>query len=332
MQLPVGQWKAALSKLAERLQPRSRRSRSILLYLFFVFISALLWCFMTFNSPMTMDMKVPMKITGKPDNVNFISEIPDTLTITVQDRGMSFFKFFLDLPTVELDFNTYARDDNTFKVDAATLRKKVAGYFGRKAVVTAVSPEQLISKYTSNSAKVVPVELDLEGLKAKDGYVVYGPYTIKPEKVKIYGDETTLASINKVYADRVIVSDLTDTLRQRIRISNLKDARVVPSYVELIVPVERLVDREIEIPIEVCNLPDGVTLRLFPSAVKVSYRAPNSIADRSNTGISVVVDYNELDRSKTKIPIRFGTEPLAYGDLKIEIDSADYIIENSADK
>ena len=76
-------------KLQERLR-QSPRTRSILLYLGFVVISAVFWSFLTFNSDVQLDVEVPVEMS-LPSNVHLLAKVPDTLTVTVRDRGYRFF-------------------------------------------------------------------------------------------------------------------------------------------------------------------------------------------------------------------------------------------------
>ena len=72
----------------------SPRTRSLLLYLVFVIISAIFWSFLTFNSDVKLDIEVPVEV-NMPDNVHLLSKVPDTLTVTVSDRGYRFFSYLL---------------------------------------------------------------------------------------------------------------------------------------------------------------------------------------------------------------------------------------------
>ena len=73
----------------------SPKTKSILLYLFFVLISAVFWGFVTFNQNVQQDMAIPLEITNIPENVTMISTPPTTITITVKDKGSSFLKYLL---------------------------------------------------------------------------------------------------------------------------------------------------------------------------------------------------------------------------------------------
>ena len=52
--------------------------RSALLYLFFIVISAVFWCFLTFNGDIQLDLQVPLEI-NKPKNVHMLSKVPETV-------------------------------------------------------------------------------------------------------------------------------------------------------------------------------------------------------------------------------------------------------------
>ena len=107
-------------KLQEKLKG-SPRTRSILLYLFFVVISAVFWSFLTFNGDVQLDVEVPVEIS-KPENVHLLSKVPDTLTVTVKDRGYRFFSYlFHSTPKLTLRLSDYSDGNSTFKIDQSHL-------------------------------------------------------------------------------------------------------------------------------------------------------------------------------------------------------------------
>ena len=101
------------NRLHERIK-ESPRTRSILLYLSFVVISALFWSFLTFNGDIQLDVKVPVEIS-KPSNVHLLSKVPDTLTVTVRDRGYRFFSYlFNQTPKLTLRLTDYSDGNTSF--------------------------------------------------------------------------------------------------------------------------------------------------------------------------------------------------------------------------
>ena len=112
-------------KLWDKIQGRlkqSPRTRSILLYLFFVVISAMFWSFLTFNRDVQLDMEVPVEVS-LPSNVHLLAKVPDTLTVTVRDRGYRFFSYlFHKTPKLTLRFTDYSDGKETWTADLAMVK------------------------------------------------------------------------------------------------------------------------------------------------------------------------------------------------------------------
>ena len=306
---------------------KSSKSRSILLYLFFVLISAILWCFLPFNNLITVDVKIPVSLVGKPANVKLLGNMPDTITVSVSDKGSSFVKyFFKSMPTLELKFTDYADSEGSFKVDAAQLRKLAMRKLGNRSTIAAVLPEYINVKYTDGPGKRVPVVVDID-VQPQLLYTQTGPIDKSAETVVVYGEPKTLAAISEVYTYHIKATELTDTFRRKVSIAPLRGAVVEPRSIDIVVPIEKLVSHRQKVQIMVRNMPNGVRTIVFPSSVDVSFRAPMSSLKRK-AEVTAVVDYNAIVASTTnKVAVTVGEAPADYQDFKLSVDSVEYIIQ-----
>ncbi len=305
----------------------SPRTRSILLYLLFVVISAVFWCFLTFNRDVKLDVKVPVKIS-MPSNVHLLSRVPDTLTVTVNDRGYRFFSFlFQQAPTLTLRFSDYNDGNGYFKVDQSHLRKALAGVLNKQANIVSVLPENINIKFTDLPGKKVPVKTDIV-VEPREDYTLYGALIQSQDSVLVFSDAKTLNEINEVFTYHVEELELTDTLRRKVLIAPINGAAIEPRAIDIMVPIEKLKSQTRSVKIVVRNAPPGLKMLLFPSDVEVSYRSPASRANEEG-GITAVVDYNSVDFNSTsnKVKVQVGEVPAAYQDVKFSHDSVEYIIE-----
>lgn len=324
----VEQWFSQWLKKLQATDIKSSKSRSILLYLCFVVISAVLWCFLTFNNMVSIDMQLPMTIVGKPGNVRLLGNVPDTITVTVTNRGHSFVKYiFKSPPEIELKFSDYADGNGSFRVDAMQLKKLISRSLGRSATIAAVLPENVSVKYTDGPGKKVPVVIDIDA-KPQLLYMQTGPTIASVDTVVVYADQPTLNNIDKVYTYHVKAYDLTDTLRRPVTLAPIKGAVIEPRSIEITVPIEKMVTHRLpKVQISVRNVPAGMRVIVFPSSVDVSYRAPVSSLRRKEE-VTVVVDYNAIAASTTnKVGVSIGEAPADYQDFRLSIDSVEYIIE-----
>lgn len=306
---------------------RSPRTRSLLLYLLFVVISAIFWSFLTFNSNVKLDIEVPVKI-NMPRNVHLLSRMPDTLTVTVSDRGYRFFSYlFHSSPSLTLRFSDYNDGNGYFRVDQSHLKKALAGILNKHATIISVLPENINIRFTDLPGKKVPVKTDII-VEPRSDYTLYGALIQSQDSVLVFSDAKTLNEINEVYTYHVEEQDLTDTLRRKVTIAPISGAVIEPRAIDIMVPIEKLKSLTRTIKIVVRNAPPGLKMLLFPSDVDVTYSSPVSRIN-DEAGITAVVDYNSVDFSSTsnKVKVQIGEVPAAYQDVKLSHDSVEYIIE-----
>lgn len=314
------------NKIRERLR-ESPRMRSILLYLFFVVISAIFWSFLTFNSDVQLDIEVPVEMS-KPNNVHLLAKVPDTLTVTVRDRGYRVLSYmFHKTPKVVLRFSDYSDGNSVFKIDQSHLKKALSTVLNKHANIISVLPESINIKFTDLPGKKVPVKTDIL-VEPREDYTLYGALIQSQDSVLVFSDAKTLSEINQVYTYHVEEKDLTDTLRRRVNIAPINGAVIEPRAIDIVVPIEKLKTQTHNVKIVVRNAPHGVKMLLFPSDVQVTYRSPVSRI-KDDAGITAVVDFNAVDFSSpsNKVKVMIGEIPAAYQDVKLSHDSVEYIIE-----
>ena len=306
---------------------QSPRTRSILLYVMFVIISAIFWSFLTFNRDIKQDIEVPLKIS-LPSNVHLLSRVPDTLSVTVVDRGYRFFsQIFQKSPTLTLRFSDYNDGNGYFKVDQSHLKKALAALLNKHANIVSVLPENINLRFTDLPGKKVPVKTDIV-VEPREDYTLYGALIQSQDSVQVFSDAKTLSEINEVYTYHVEEHDLTDTLRRKVTIAPISGAVIEPRAIDIMVPIEKLKSQTRSVKIVVRNAPPGLKMLLFPSDVEINYRSPISRV-KDESGITAVVDYNSVDFSSTnnKVKVQIGEIPAAYQDVKLSQDSVEFIIE-----
>ncbi len=313
-------------KIREKMQ-ESPRTRSVLLYISFVIISAVFWSFLTFNRDVQLDVEVPVEMS-LPKNVHLLAKVPDTLTVTVKDRGYRFLTYlFQKTPKLTLRFTDYSDGNSNFKIDQSHLKKALARILHKNATIVSVLPESINIKFTDLPGKKVPVKTDII-VEPREDYTRYGALIQSQDSVLVFSDAKTLSEINEVYTYHVEETDLTDTLRRKVTIAPINGTVIEPRAIDIVVPIEKLKSQTRNVKIVVRNAPPGVKMLLFPSDVEVTYRSPVSRITE-DAGITAVVDYNSVDNSTpgNKVKVMIGETPASYQDVKLSHDSVEYIIE-----
>lgn len=272
-------------------------------------------------------MEIPVEMS-KPNNVHLLAKVPDTLTVTVRDRGYRFFSYlFHNSPKLNLRFSDYSDGNSSFKIDQSHLKKALSPVLNKHATIVNVLPESINVKFTDLPGKKVPIKTDII-VEPRQDYTQYGALIQSQDSVLVFSDAKTLSEINEVYTYHVEETDLTDTLKRKVAIAPINGAVVEPRTIDIMVPIEKMKSQTRSVKISVRNAPHGVKMLLFPGDVEVTYMAPVSRIT-NDAGITAVVDYNSVDFKApgNKVKVMIGEVPAAYQDVTFSHDSVEYIIE-----
>lgn len=295
-------------------------------------MAAAFWCFMSFNKVTQQDVIVNVMLVNKPMGATFISDVPTTLTVTVKDKGTAFLKMkFHREPVLVLDFSRYADDEGNFNVSNDQLMSEVKQLFRQEATIVKVSPGSITTPYTMLPGKRVPVSyLDEISVQADEQHAIYGEISITPDSVTLYGEPIKLVGITEVKLSRVDNMALDATLERDVPLVAIPGVRIEPRKVRLHVPVEALIRKQRQVPIEVRNAPQGVHVILFPSAIEASFLVPQSLFKSSADEIVAVVDYNDIatNPQASKVHVNVGERRPYYHNIQLSVDSVEFIIEH----
>ena len=107
----------------------------------------------------------------------------------------------------------------------------------------------------------------------------------------------------------------------------MQDVKIEPERIQLTIPVEPLISKKLNIPIQVKNMPEGMNVITFPSVVEVSFLVPFSMY-RKNLPMSAIVDFNDIKRTRSnKVNVKIEEFPALYNNISLGQDSVEYIIE-----
>lgn len=318
-------WRRQATRLRRLL--RSSRSKDIFIFLLFLCVSYVFWIIMTLNDDTQRDLAVKLEITGVPADITFISEVPQSLQVSVRDKGSVLANYLISgSPTLKLPYKDFTYDEVKDRVvmGEIALDGKVRGLFGTTTQVVTVRPDSLSFIITDRKPSIARVVPEIEATPSTQ-CVISGPITVTPDSVKVYSARHLPLKTHKVHTVKVNRSGLKDTLQLEVRLQPESGIRMVPDRVTVTVPVEPLISKTREIPVTLLHAPDPSAIVLFPSRVNISYLLPMSLYNSENGVVSVTADYRQ--RSDSRIPLALESLPAYYRGAELSIDSVEYLIE-----
>jgi hypothetical protein len=281
---------------------------------------------MAFNDNVTETFRVSIVYDNVPDSITFISDPPTEMNITMSDKGTNLLRSgVVKRPTIHVNFRNFAKD-GIFRISSANMSAVMKNAFGNSVQIQSASVDSIVSYYTGEQGKRVPVVVRVD-LSAANGYIISGMPIATERMVTIYSYGNAKDTIERVYTESVIARNLNKPTTFTAKINPLPNIKVIPATVEVEIPVESLVKKETYATIEAENVPDGESLLIFPNRVPVTCYVPMSLFNEGSIPMTAKVDYEDtkLSRGK-KVPVKVKDYPEYVASYEVEVDSVEYTI------
>ena len=301
-------------------------NKEFLIFLFFLALSGAFWLLMTLNETMEREFKIPMRLTGVPRNAVITGELPDTVRVTVRDKGFTLVTY--DFRPLVFRFSNYAdEDEGKGTIPLADVQKQVLSQMYGSSKLLQVKPGQFDFFFTYGTSKKVPVVFRGKITTNKSYYLAHTEFY--PSMVTVYANKQQLDKLQSVEIEPFNYRNLQDTIRQAVKIKKIRGVKIVPPTVRLSVYPDVLTEETIEVPITAINMPPGMVLRTFPSKVTVRFTIGASLFRTIKPSLfKVVVDYEELAANPSdKCTLQLRSVPRSVSKASLEIDRVDYLLE-----
>ena len=301
-------------------------NKEFLIFLFFLALSGAFWLLMTLNETMEREFKIPMRLSGVPRNAVITGELPDTVRVTVRDKGFTLVTY--DFRPLVFRFSNYAdEDEGKGMIPLADVQKQVLSQMYGSSKLLQVKPGAFDFYFTYGTSKKVPVVFRGKITTNKSYYLAHTEFY--PSMVTVYANKQQLDKLQTVEIEPFNYRNLQDTIRQAVKIRKIRGVKIVPPTVRLSVYPDVLTEETIDVPITAINMPPGMVLRTFPSKVTVRFTIGASLFRTIKPSLfKVVVDYEELAANPSdKCTLQLRSVPRSVSKASLEIDRVDYLLE-----
>jgi YbbR domain-containing protein len=168
-------------------------------------------------------------------------------------------------------------------------------------------------------------------LQFEKGFFPKSEMLIEPGEVTVSGPKALVDTMQYVYTRTKVFKKLKDTLKASIELQSVNQLRYSVSEVNIVQVIERYTEASIAIPVEPVNLPDGLTMKVFPGTATINCLVPVSDYEKLQPYMfRAIVDYNSVKdvidyQAKARVTIL--RTPDYVIDVKINPKNVDFIIE-----
>ncbi|MDD2799496.1 MAG: YbbR-like domain-containing protein [Bacteroidales bacterium] len=251
------------------------------------------------------DFIIPIEVINVPKNILITSDLPNSLSVDVKDKGATIFSYFFSrtLPVFKIDFSQLKSDHGEISITSdmivAQLHKKLVPTIE----VVSVFPESLTLNFSRGESKVLPISL-ISAITAASSCGLSGQLNISPIYVTAYGPKKKLNELTKIYSETLILQNLKDSVTTTVQLQKIDGIRFIPQKVKVTVPVEPFTEKKLDVTIESNNAPAGYVMRIFPVKVNlVCYVALSKYNKVQPTDFQLGID-STMSSNKTSLKYR----------------------------
>ncbi len=304
-------------------------NKEFLIFLFFLSVSGLFWLVITVTETYEREFSVPLRLVNVPKDIVVTSEVDDTVKVTIRDKGyiLLAYKYTLTDDPISIDYKLHAPKDEKSTVSASELQKLIYQQLSKSSRIISLKPDRLVYYFTRGKSKTVPLRLNGKIVMGQSHYV--SRIVFSPERVDVYARKSLLDSIHYAFTENMVISNLTDTIVRTVALKKVLGAKFVPSEVKVTIYPDILTEANVEVPITAVNMPEGKTLRTFPSRVKVLFVAGvGNVRNISANQFRVEADYSDIEAHPSeKCSLSLVAMPQGVRNPRLEISEVDYLIE-----
>lgn len=300
---------------------------NIRIFLLILVLTAGVSLFVKLNKLFTYTVKVPVHLVNTLEDKILKSYSADKIQVSGRATGYEYLKYKLSDQEYEVDLSRIKRAKNGKYFYAFDANNARLGGSLIDSEISSITPDTIFFVLDENYEKRVPVKINSE-ISFAAGYGSLKGVVLDPDTVLVRGPKSDLDKLKAVNSDLIqfkeIKSSQEDSVALTVKNSNIE---IIPNKVLMDLEVDKFTEGDIEIPLQIINVPTGVTAKIFPKRVNLIFNV--NLKDYERVKINefkVVCDFAEIDSTTTTITPKIVAHPDFVRDVRLREKTIQYLL------
>ena len=235
----------------------------------------------------------PLEYVYIPEDKLIQQAPPNQLKIQVAASGFRLFVMNINPTKIKLDGRKLKRKS---AVDYYFLMQQqkmdIQNQITKKMKVEQLVLDTIYLNLGSLASKRVPVVGDFD-ISYKLGYHLIGNIKVTPDSVLVTGPKKQLDTLQGVQLDKFIKNNVSETITTTLAMKELSNSiKLSVRKATVFGEVDRFTEGAIQVPFQIINLPDSISVNTFPTEVKVVFQVGlNAFKGVNASSFKIVCDY-----------------------------------------
>lgn len=327
--------KNKLSDISETLKvEKLKNERQIIIFMICLLIATILWFLNALSKEYSTYVSYPVKYVNPPKNQFLSTSLPSRLEMKVEAHGFillrhklsfSFSPILLNLTTLTSNLEPV---NGNYTLYTATLLNTLSNQVSKEISITEIKPEVLVFKLDSLITKTVNIQPDIK-IEFNPQFNLKEPVSVIPKQVLITGPASVVDTIFSLKTEYKSFEKVEKSFEKVVPLVYPLKTEVNPGKVTLKFPVEKFTEKEVKIPVQLKNKPEGIKVKLFPSEITVTFMVGLSEYENIRPEhFRAFVDFDYRMSGSESLEVQFAKQPSYIQVLRITPKSVEFLTEN----
>ncbi|MAZ26079.1 MAG: hypothetical protein CL868_03245 [Cytophagaceae bacterium] len=299
---------------------------NIRIFLLILVLTACVSLLVKLNKLYTFDVKVPISLINLPEDKILKSYTAKKIEVNGRATGYEYLKYRLSDQEYVVDLSQLKRANGKYFYVFNASNANLGGSLS-DSELSRIMPDTIFFSLDENYEKRVPVVQNSD-ISFAAGYGSLEGVVFTPDTVMVRGPKSVLDSLGQVSTKEIRFKDLKSTVEDSIAlVTNEKQVDIIPQRVQMHLEVDKFTEGDLEVPLQMVNVPQDVTAKIFPKRVHLIFNVNLKDYERVKANeFKVVCDFAEIDSTTTTLTPKILEHPDFVRDVRLREKTIQYLL------
>ncbi len=307
------------------------KKRKAKLFFLFLLCSGLAWFVSNLSDRYVSRGSFSLAYVNPPDSMLLVDASKKQMELKLEAVGFQFLAFNLGNRNLRIDLSNIKKDGDVYFIPPTDYSRQLEKQLPGSVRLLETEGDSLFFELYHVITKRVPVVSQVE-LQFPQNYLLDGTLQLVPDSISLKGPQNEIDTIEFVKTERLELVDLTSDFSVVVKLHRnniLEHTSYSDPAITVKGTVSRFSEKVISVPVSVKNIPQEVTVELFPSEVKVLVKASlNRLKTIKSGDFEVMADYDRLERTNANsMVLQLSKKPKTIHSARLLKGEVDFILK-----
>ena len=310
-------------------KPSNKIPKTFLVSLLF---AMLFWSLIKLSSEYKTVVSFPVEYTNIPQNKLIQNSPLKAIDIQVKASGFKLVALNFSSKTIRLDANKlHRKNQKEYYFLIKNQKLEIQNQITNNYVVDFIVQDTIYLELGILTSKMVPVIGDVD-LEYKLGYHLVEQLQFTPDSILISGPESQLNKISSINLKKLNLKNVSTNINEEVAVLEMlafQKIRFSTKKVQVSGTIDKFTEGTIQLPFEIINQPDSVSVTTFPRTLSLVYQVGLSNFNNVNANsFKIVCDYqNSIDNNLNYLIPKVISKPNFITSIKLNPTKIEFLIQ-----